>query len=247
MPLRNLRRSARGVFALGVVAGLVFGCSSGGSARRTVAIVATTEACSPARVEVKAGERIAFEVKNESSGDREFEGIEGTKIEETLVPAGRTRTIDYTVPESAQPLKVKCYVPGGPTTLIEIVVRGSVTEEGGGRPFKTTKSPNATVNVHLDSFVVKPDVASAPAGPIKFIATNDHGTHVHELAVLRIREDGSLQNTGEIEDIDPRKSGDVALDLPTGKYRLACLIVPGEAGSTVDHYQSGMHVDFEVR
>ena len=247
MSSRNLRRNVRGVFVLGTVAVLVFGCSGGGGARRTVAIVATRDACSPVRVEVKAGERVAFGIKNESSSDREFEGIGGTKIEETLVPAGRTRTVNYTVPESEQPLKVKCYVPGGPTTLIEIVVSGSVTDEGGRRPFKMTKSPNATVNVHLDSFVVKPDVTSAPAGPIKFIAINDHGTHVHELAVLRIRDDGSLQNAGEIEDIDPRKSGDVVLDLPNGKYRLACLIVPGEAGSTVDHYQSGMHVDFELR
>ena len=37
------------------------------------------------------------------------------------------------------------------------------------------------------------------------------------------------------------------LDLPAGKYQLACLIAKGQAGSAVDHYQQGMVVPFEVR
>lgn len=255
MLTRHSRWNAQGVMAAATVAALVLGCSGdGGGTRRTIAITATNEACTPARIEVKAGEKVAFEVKNESSGDRELEGINGTKVEEVLVPGGRTRTVNYTVQESSDPLKLKCYIPAGPTTLIELVVNGKVAATGGEdgeeaeeSPFKTKQSPKATVNVRLDSFSVKPDQASVAAGPIKFVARNDHATDVHELAVLRVREDGSLQNTGEIEDIDPRKSGEVVLDLPKGKYQLACLITPGEAGSTVDHYKTGMRVDFEVR
>ena len=41
--------------------------------------------------------------------------------------------------------------------------------------------------------------------------------------------------------------GTVTLDLAPGAYELACLIAPGEAGSTVDHYQQGMHSDFTVQ
>lgn len=254
MSAQLVQWNAQGVLALAAGAALILGCASGKGERRTIAISANSEACTPARIEVKSGERVAFEVKNESTGDREFEGIDGTKIDEVLVPAGRTRTINYTVQESPTPLKVKCYIPGGPATLIELVVTGKVEATGGKdvndegeRAFKTKRSPKATVNVRLDSFSVKPDQASVAAGPIKFVATNDHAKDIHELAVLRVREDGSLQNTGEIEDIDPRKSGEVVLDLPKGKYQLACLITPGEAGSTVHHYKTGMRVDFEVR
>jgi uncharacterized cupredoxin-like copper-binding protein len=247
--------SVRGTVTLSLLAALVLGCSSGGeTARRTIPVVANNEACTPAQIEVKTGEQVAFEVKNESSGDREFEGVDGTKIEEVLIPAGRTRTIPYTVQESTGPLKVKCYIPAGPTTLIELVVTGKVDSaaseeaaEGDESPFATSEEPRSTVNVHLDSFSVEPDVLSVPAGPINFVATNDHATDVHELAVLRLKEDGSFQNAGEIEDIDPGKGGAIVLDLPSGKYQLVCLITPGEAGSTVDHYQAGMKVDFEVR
>lgn len=38
----------------------------------------------------------------------------------------------------------------------------------------------------------------------------------------------------------------VTLNLAAGRYQLACLIVPGEAGSTTDHYQEGTHTDFTV-
>ena len=53
---------------------------------------------------------------------REVEGIEGTKLNEVVVPAGRSRTLNYTVPDAAGTQKVKCYAPGGATTIIEIVV-----------------------------------------------------------------------------------------------------------------------------
>lgn len=253
MPSHRLQ--LRWFLSVAFITAFVVGCSGGDdTARRVIPVLANDDVCSPARIDVKAGERVAFEVKNESSGDREFEGVDGTKIEEVLIPAGRTRTIQYTVQESAEPLKVKCYIPAGPTTLIELVVTGKVgpggdaaAEEGDESPFKTSKAPQTTVNVHLDSFVVKPDAQFAPAGPIKFVATNDHASEVHELAILRVKEDGSFQNAGEVEDIDPRKSGSIVLDLPKGKYQLACLITPGEAGSKVDHYKAGMKLDFEIR
>lgn len=63
------------------------------------------------------------------------------------------------------------------------------------------------------------------------------------------REGGShpRENAGEIEDIEPGAAGDVVLDLPPEQYALACLVVPGEAGSTIDHYQAGVRVPFTVR
>ena len=113
--------------------------------------------------------------------------------------------------------------------------------------FATKKAPAATVKVDLDSFTVKADMASAPKGAIKFIARNLHAKDVHELAVLRLRADGTKQNTGEVQDLKAKTVGEIVLDLPAGKYELACLIAKGEEGSTVDHYTEGMRIPFEVR
>ena len=102
------------------------------------------------------------------------------------------------------------------------------------------------MTVGLKEYEVTPSVATVDAGTIRFEATNNSTTMVHELAVLRVKDDGSFENMGEVEDIDPGSGGSVVIDLEAGRYQLACLIVPGEAGSTVDHYQQGMHTDFTV-
>lgn len=111
----------------------------------------------------------------------------------------------------------------------------------------TKKAPNDTVKVDMIEFKMMPDKPSVAAGPTKFIATNTSTTMVHELAVLRVKDDGTFENTGEVEDVAIGKSGEIVLDLPAGKYVLACLLVPGEAGSTVDHFKEGMKIDFEVK
>jgi uncharacterized cupredoxin-like copper-binding protein len=104
-----------------------------------------------------------------------------------------------------------------------------------------------SVAVTLVEYSVTADKPTVKAGKILFIATNVSQSEVHELAVLKIKPDGSYDNLGEIEDIAPQKGGAVTLDLAAGAYVLACLIVPGEAGSTVDHYQQGMHTAFTVQ
>ncbi|MSQ31187.1 MAG: hypothetical protein EXR64_04055 [Dehalococcoidia bacterium] len=70
---------------------------------------------------------------------------------------------------------------------------------------------------------------------------------MHKLAVLRARANGTKQNTGEVEDFKAKTSGEIVLDLPAGRYELACLIAKGEEGSAVDHYETGMRIPFEVR
>ena len=104
-----------------------------------------------------------------------------------------------------------------------------------------------SVAVRLNSFTVAADKTEVPAGPVTFTATNAHQNEIHELAVLRVKADGSFDNLGEVEDIDPGKSGDVTITLKPGKYLLACLIAAGEAGSTVDHFAYGMRQDFHVK
>lgn len=236
-----------------MLASLAIACGSDdGSPRRVIMITQTDDGCSPASIGLTTGEKVKFEVKNDGKKDREVEGIEGTKLEEVLVPSGRTRSLDYTAPGAAGSGKIKCYIPGGNTTIIELAISGEAKAGDGeveatDNSLKTTKPAQDTVNVKLVSMEVSADKLSVAKGATKFVATNASKTDAHELAVLRVKADGSYENTGEIEPLATGKSGEVTLDLPAGKYVLACLIVPGEAGSKVDHFQSGMKLDFEVK
>ncbi|MCZ2110562.1 MAG: cupredoxin domain-containing protein [Dehalococcoidia bacterium] len=233
-------------------------CGGESGSRRIIQIIQADDGCTPAAIDLKTGEAVTFEVRNDGKKDREVEGIDGTRLDEVLVPSGRTRKVNYDAPSKAGTAKIKCYIPAGNTTIIELNVTGKAVQDGGTTPAKddnnsgaknrkTDKTAQDTVTVALDSFTIKTDKPTAVAGPIKFVATNENKTDVHELAVLRYGESGGFENTGEIEDIDPGKGGEITLDLPPGKYQLACLIAAGEAGSTKDHYTEGMHMEFEVK
>ena len=91
-----------------------------GGGGRELPITVSAQGCAPERITAQPGEKLTFVVKNESSTDRELEGIEGTRLEEVLVPAGRTRNINYTMPAGGATQKLKCYLPGGPSTIIEL-------------------------------------------------------------------------------------------------------------------------------
>lgn len=100
---------------------LTAACGSDGEGSREVQITQADGGCTPTSVEVTTSEKITFVVKNESGEDYEIEGEGDTDLEEVIVPKGRTRTVDYTVPDEAGTYEVKCYVPGGVETFIEIV------------------------------------------------------------------------------------------------------------------------------
>ena len=59
-------------------------------------------------------------MKNNTDKDYEIEGIEGTQLEEVVVPGGRDRSVGYNVPDDGGTFKIKCYVPGGASTIIEV-------------------------------------------------------------------------------------------------------------------------------
>lgn len=229
---------------------LAAACTASGEGGRAVSITQRDDGCTPARIEATPGEKLKLVVKNDSGRDYEVEGIDGTKLEEVVVPKGRTREPGYKVPSDPGTHKIKCYVPGGPSTIIEIVAgEGGAAAPGdgdGGSGQATSRASDATVRVDLVDWAVEPDATSVDAGAIKFIATNASADEVHELAVLRKNDDGSFENMGEIEDIPIGQTGEIVLDLEAGGYVLACLIVPGEAGSTEDHFQKGMKADFAV-
>jgi hypothetical protein len=108
------------VSAGAVMSAALAACSVGGG--REIQIVATDDGCTPTTITATTSEKLTFVMKNDAGTDRELEGIEGTKVEEVLVPAGRTRKVNYTTPGQASTEKVKCYIPGGPSTIINLEV-----------------------------------------------------------------------------------------------------------------------------
>ncbi len=239
------------IAALGGLTALAAACSGGGDGRE-VQISQDDSGCAPASIPVKTGEKLNLVVKNNSGKDYEVEGIEGTALQEVVVPGGRTRNIGYTVPDEAGVYKLKCYVPGDVTTIIEMPAEGSSVA---GSPQSRQVAPGAadggpaddTVRIRLLEFSETPDKTSVKAGRIEFVAENASTSMVHELAVLKVKEDGSFDGIiGEIDHLQPGTTGAIKLDLGPGRYELACLIAAGEAGSLVDHYKAGMHTAFVV-
>lgn len=232
---------------------IAMACSASGAGGREVNITQVVGGCTPTVIDATPGEKLNLVVRNDSGKDYEIEGIDGAKLEEMIVPDGRKRSVGYGVPDSGGVSKIKCYIPGGVATIIEVRAGGS-TDSGSERPGGQGEGeqspaggePGATVNVALDEFTVEPDRASVPAGRVEFVAVN-RGDEVHELYVLRFKDGAAFAVAGEIESIAPGESGSMTLDLPAGEYQLACLIVPGEAGSTADHYKEGMHTEFTVK
>ena len=200
-------------------------CASSGAGGREVSITQTDSGCTPAAVQATPGEKLKLVVKNESGKDYEIEGIEGTKLEEVVVPAGKTRTPGYTVPGNPGTHKIKCYVPGGVSTIIEVQAGGDARTVPAAAGSESAAAKDGTpVQVSLADYTVTPDAQTVTPGTITFTVANTTTDHVHELAVLRTKDDGSFENLAEVEDIDPQGSGSVTLDLPAGDYVLACLM-----------------------
>jgi len=107
-------------------------------------------------------------------------------------------------------------------------------------------APKTTVNVTLQEWQVSPSAKTVESGKVKFLVTNS-GTMTHELAVVQVDADGNKREVAEVEDVGAGTKAEFTADLKAGRYELACLLVPGEAGATVDHYQQGMHTEFIVQ
>jgi hypothetical protein len=102
---------------------LVAACGGDDADRRVIQVTQTDDGCTPDSIDLASGEKVKFEVANQGGRDKEFEGINGTKLDELLVPAGKTRNVNYTAPKSPGTTQIKCYIPGGATTLIALNVK----------------------------------------------------------------------------------------------------------------------------
>src|SRR5262245_23133012 len=118
---------------------------------------------------------------------------------------------------------------------------------GGAGTSKATASSTSShpvVSSTLGEYYVRPNVTSARAGKITFMAKNV-GQVTHELMVERMpmKMDGPMQPNedaaqGMIQDMAPGASGKMTLDLKPGMYMLFCNIS--------GHYAAGQHTVFRV-
>lgn len=246
---RAISRLAIATFLV-LAALLLAACAASGAGGRPVDVAQTDNGCTPTVIEAVPGEKLDLRVKNDTDRTYEIEGIDGTNLEEVLVPEGRERSVGFNVPTGGGTYHVKCYVPGGVSTIIEIRAGGdgeAATVASGNSNIDADLGPSdTTVSVGLREWSVDIETSSVPAGAIRFDAINESATMVHEVAVIQIQEDGDLEVIGEIENLGTGQSGSIVLDLTPGDYQLACLIVPGEAGSTANHYQEGMWTEFRI-
>ncbi len=99
---------------------LAIACGSSGEGGREVQIAQRDDGCTPTRIEAATGEKLKFVMTNETGGIYEVEGEKGTEFEEVVVPDGKTRSAGFTVPDEEGTYPLKCYVPDGVETIIEV-------------------------------------------------------------------------------------------------------------------------------
>lgn len=95
---------------------------------------------------------------------------------------------------------------------------------------------------------------TATAGEVTFKVTNTSKETVHEMLVVPAPADGKglpydakdakfdedgAGSLGEVEELDPGKSGELTLSLKPGKYILSC--------NVANHFANGMWVTFTVQ
>jgi uncharacterized cupredoxin-like copper-binding protein len=108
------------------------------------------------------------------------------------------------------------------------------------------------VNVTLSDFAVELDPATATAGDVVFVASNE-GAETHEFEIFRIEgdtdptalpvEDNVADTEGltlldEVEDVTPGGSAELTVNLDAGAYAVICNL-PG-------HYAQGMFATLDV-
>ena len=99
---------------------------------------------------------------------------------------------------------------------------------------------------------IKLDKKTAKSGEVTFKVTNGSKETEHEMLVVPAPPDGQLPydaneakfdedkagSLGEVEELEPGKSGELTLNLKPGKYLLSC--------NVANHYANGMWTMFTV-
>ena len=143
-------------------------------------------------------------------------------------------------------------LPGGASAATVITVE--LWDKGGTMDMSADRMYGmANVDMSKATMGIKVSQASAPAGVVSFKVTNSSKDNVHEMVLFyladpskplpykadenKIDEDKAGYK-GEVEALDPGKSGTFTAALQPGKYLLAC--------NMAGHFAAGMWTEFEV-
>ena len=124
---------------------------------------------------------------------------------------------------------------------------GGAENVGPKSPWETNAKPDVTVQTELNDYLIRPEFSSVKQGAIAFAVKNLSQAYHHEFTIARLSDSGEqVGEPSELLQLDAGESGKTVQALSPGRYRLACLIFPGEAGSQVNHFDKGMYVEFDV-
>jgi uncharacterized cupredoxin-like copper-binding protein len=133
------------------------------------------------------------------------------------------------------------------------VVNVTLWDKGAETPMAMDEGMGMTNASKADSTMgIMLDNKSAKAGEVTFKVTNSSKDTVHEMLVLAVPADGKLPydekdakfdedkagSLGEVEELDPGKSGELTLNLKQGKYVLSC--------NVANHFANGMWTTLTV-
>lgn len=134
------------------------------------------------------------------------------------------------------------------------VINVELWDKGGTMDMSTDRMygmPN--VDMSKATMGIKVSQATAPAGIVSFKVTNTSKDNVHEMVLFQLADptkplpykadenkvdEDKAGYKGEVEELDPGKSGTLTAALQAGKYLLVCNM-PG-------HFAAGMWTEFEV-
>lgn len=121
-------------------------------------------------------------------------------------------------------------------------------------------SPSAAVQVTLQEWSVGVAPATAAAGEVTFVVTNDGPADVHEFVIIKTdlsfidlptdatgkvdETQGGMEVIGEIEDIAVGATAELTETLAPGAYALICNIYSADEQEA--HYAEGMRASFTV-
>jgi uncharacterized cupredoxin-like copper-binding protein len=117
---------------------------------------------------------------------------------------------------------------------------------------------DSTVTVDLtgdagDKMGMALDHDAVPAGKVTFVVKNDAMATNHEMVVIKLKhkndkipmmkgkhrvDEDKLKSMGEVEDLEPGKTGEMSADLKAGDYLLLC--------NLKGHFEAGMMSHFTV-
>ena len=130
-----------------------------------------------------------------------------------------------------------------------------------GGPAASPSPAGTSVDVTLQEWAVVPSAATAPAGQVTFVITNQGPDDIHEFVVMKtdlsahelpVDANGKVDEAAggmvvidEVEDIPVGETENLIVNLDAGNYALICNIYDTDEGEA--HYSLGMRAAFSVQ